>query len=89
MRAATLDHARRSGQQVMEDWKARGEGLAEAVEEGRAAVECFFDEARERIEDLVYQTTRRVRRNPMTAVAVAFGAGALLGAALFGRSGRR
>jgi len=89
MRAATLNDARRSGQQVMEDWKARGESLVEAVEESRAAVECLFDEARERVEDLVYQTTRKIRRNPMAAVTVAFGAGALLGAMLFARNGRR
>jgi len=89
MRTATLNNARKSGQRTIEDWKASGEALSEAWDDGRATVERFVGQTKDRMEDLVYQATRKVKRNPMAALAVAFGAGALVGAIIFTRSGRR
>jgi ElaB/YqjD/DUF883 family membrane-anchored ribosome-binding protein len=40
----------------------------------------FWNQARENGEDFVYQLNRRVRRHPWKALAVALGAGLLLGA---------
>ena len=47
-----------------------------------------IDQTRDRVEDFVYQATRKIKRSPLAAVALAFGVGALLGVVL-SRNGRR
>ncbi len=89
MKVATVNNAVKSGQRTVQDWKASGEAFSEALGDGRAAVERFVDQTRDQVEDMVYQASRRVKRNPMAAIAVAFGAGAVLGALMFSRNGRR
>lgn len=96
MRLATINNAAKSGQQAIksgqqaiEDWKEKSEALAEALDDGCAAAERFLEETRERVEDLVYRTSRKIKRNPMAAVAVAFGIGAFVGAVMFARNGRK
>ena len=51
-------------------------------------VERFIDDTRDRVEDMVYQASRRIKRNPMAAVGLAFGVGALFGV-VFSRNGKK
>ena len=56
-------------------------------EDGQESAVRMWKQARENGEDLLYQINRHVRRHPWRAVAVALGAGLLLGA-LVSRNGR-
>jgi ElaB/YqjD/DUF883 family membrane-anchored ribosome-binding protein len=56
-------------------------------EDGPESAARLWNQARETGEELVYRLNRRVRRHPWKSVAVALGAGVLLGA-LISRSGR-
>jgi ElaB/YqjD/DUF883 family membrane-anchored ribosome-binding protein len=49
-------------------------------EDGQESAVRLWNQARESGEDLVYQLNRHVRRHPWKAVAVALGAGLVLGA---------
>jgi len=89
MRAATVNDAVKSGQRTVQDWKASSDALAEAFDDGRATVERFVDQTKDRVEDLVYRATRKIKRNPLGAFAVAFGAGAVIGALMFSRNRRK
>ena len=55
--------------------------------DGQESAARLWNQARESGEDLLYQLNRRVRRHPWKAVAVALGAGLVLGA-LISRSGK-
>ena len=88
MKISSVSQAAKVGQRAINDLKTSTDTLSETWEDGRAAAERFIDETRDRIEDFVHQTTRRVKRNPMAAVGLAFGVGALLGVVL-SRNGRR
>ena len=48
-------------------------------EDGQESAVRLWNEARETGEDFLYKLNRHVRRNPWKAVAVALGAGLLLG----------
>lgn len=54
-------------------------------EDSQESAARLWNQARETSEDLVYQINRRVRRHPWKAVALALGAGLILGA-LFSRA---
>jgi ElaB/YqjD/DUF883 family membrane-anchored ribosome-binding protein len=56
-------------------------------DEGQESAVRLWNQARENGEDLLYQLNRHVRRHPWKAVAVALGAGLLLGA-LVARNGK-
>jgi ElaB/YqjD/DUF883 family membrane-anchored ribosome-binding protein len=56
-------------------------------DDGQESAVRLWNQARETGEDLLYQLNRHVRRHPWRAVAVALGAGLVLGA-LVSRSGR-
>jgi ElaB/YqjD/DUF883 family membrane-anchored ribosome-binding protein len=56
-------------------------------EDGQDSAVRIFNQVRETGEDFLYQLNRHVRRHPWKSVAVALGAGVLLGA-LISRSGR-
>jgi ElaB/YqjD/DUF883 family membrane-anchored ribosome-binding protein len=88
MKISTVSEAAKVGQRAIHDLKTSTDALSETWEDGRAVAERFIDETRDRVEDFVYQATRRVKRNPLAAVAFAFGVGALLGVVL-SRNGRR
>jgi ElaB/YqjD/DUF883 family membrane-anchored ribosome-binding protein len=88
MKTSTVSEAAKVGQRAIHDLKTSTDALSETWEDGRAAAERFIDQTRDRVEDFVYQATRRVKRNPLAAVALAFGVGALLGVVL-SRNGRR
>jgi ElaB/YqjD/DUF883 family membrane-anchored ribosome-binding protein len=49
-------------------------------EDGQDSAVRLWNQARESGEDILYQLNRHVRRHPWKAVAVALGAGLLLGA---------
>jgi ElaB/YqjD/DUF883 family membrane-anchored ribosome-binding protein len=49
-------------------------------EDGPESAMRLWDHARETGEDLLYQVNRNVRRHPWKAVAIALGAGLVLGA---------
>lgn len=49
-------------------------------DEGQESAARLWNQAREAGEDLLYQLNRHVRRHPWKAVAVALGAGVVLGA---------
>ena len=49
-------------------------------EDGQDSAVRLWNQARESSEDILYQLNRHVRRHPWKAVAVALGAGLLLGA---------
>jgi ElaB/YqjD/DUF883 family membrane-anchored ribosome-binding protein len=57
-------------------------------DEGQESAVQLWNQARESGEDFLYQLNRRVRRHPWKAVAVALGAGLVLGA-LISRSGSK
>lgn len=88
MKIGTVSEAAKAGQRAIHDLKISTDTVSETLEDGRAAAERFIGQTRDRVEDLVYQATRRVKRNPLAAVALAFGVGALLGVVL-SRNGRR
>ena len=88
MKISTVSEAAKVGQRAIHDLKTSTDALSETWEDGRAAAERLIDQTRDRVEDFVYQATRRVKRNPLAAVALAFGVGALLGVVL-SRNGRR
>jgi len=88
MKISTVSEAAKVGQRAIHDLKTSTDALSETWEDGRAAAERFIDQTRDRVEDFVYQATRRVKRNPLAAVALAFGVGALLGVVLSSRNGR-
>jgi len=56
-------------------------------EDGQESAASLWKQARETGEDLFYQINRQVRRHPWRAVAVALGAGLVLGA-LVSRNGK-
>jgi ElaB/YqjD/DUF883 family membrane-anchored ribosome-binding protein len=56
-------------------------------EDGPDSAVRLWNQARENGEDLLYRVNRHVRRHPWKAVAVALGAGALLGIAISQRRG--
>ena len=82
MKISTVGDAAKVGQRAIHDLKTSTDTLSETWEDGRAAAERFIDETRDRVEDLVYQATRKIKRSPLAAVALAFGVGALLGVVL-------
>ena len=88
MKISAVSEAAKVGQRAIHDLKTSTDALSETWEDGRAAAERLIDQTRDRVEDFVYQATRRVKRNPLAAVALAFGVGALLGVVL-SRNGRR
>jgi ElaB/YqjD/DUF883 family membrane-anchored ribosome-binding protein len=88
MKISTVSEAAKAGQRAIHDLKTSTDTLSETWEDGRAAAERFIDETRDRVEDLVYQATRKIKRSPLAAVALAFGVGALLGVVL-SRNGKR
>ena len=51
-------------------------------EDGQESAVRLWNQARESGEDFLYQLNRHVRRHPWRAVAVALGAGLLLGAVI-------
>ena len=89
MKISTVSQAAKAGQRAIHDFKASTDTLSDTWEDGRAAAERFIDETRDRVEDFVHQATRRVKRNPLASIALAFGVGALVGVVLFSRNGRR
>ena len=89
MKTATVNNTIRSGQRTIQDWKASSGALSEAFDDGRATLERLVDQTKDRVEDMLYQATRRIKRNPLGIVAMAFGAGAVIGALIFARGGRR
>jgi ElaB/YqjD/DUF883 family membrane-anchored ribosome-binding protein len=64
------------------------EAISEAVEDKRRMMNRALKRGREAAEDLVYQTGRSIKHSPFRSVAIAFGAGTLLGLVMF-RNGRR
>ena len=56
-------------------------------EDGQESALRFWNQARETSEDLFYHLNRQVRRHPWKGVAIALGAGLLLGV-LISRNGR-
>jgi ElaB/YqjD/DUF883 family membrane-anchored ribosome-binding protein len=56
-------------------------------EDGQESAVRLWNQARETGEDLLYQVNRTVRRHPWKAVAIALGAGLVLGA-LVSRTGK-
>lgn len=58
-----------------------------SLEDGQESAIRLWNQARETSEDLYHQLNRHVRRHPWKAVAIALGAGLLLGAVL-SRNGR-
>ena len=76
-----------NGQRVLDKLAAQKRTLSEALEDGRKTANKFLEKTRDNAEDLIYHTTRRVRRSPIRSVAIAFGAGALIGM-LISRNGR-
>jgi ElaB/YqjD/DUF883 family membrane-anchored ribosome-binding protein len=64
---------------MLQDWKASSEAVSEAWEDGREAVEHLIDDTRERARDLMHHAARQIKRKPLAAIALAFGAGAVLG----------
>ncbi len=56
-------------------------------EDGQDSAVRLWNQARESGEDVLYQLNRHVRKHPWRAVAVALGAGLLLGA-IMSRNGR-
>lgn len=87
MRLATMSEAVDAGRQVASDWKKSGEAFCEAWQDRRAATERFVKNTQETMDDVLYQAKRRIKRNPLGSVAVAFSAGILAGA-LLARNGR-
>jgi ElaB/YqjD/DUF883 family membrane-anchored ribosome-binding protein len=61
--------------------------LADALEDKRKMVNRALKRSRDTAQDLVYETTRNIKRFPVRSVAIAFGAGTLLGL-LMHRNGR-
>ena len=88
MKISSVSDAAKAGQRAIDDLKKSRETVSETWEEGRDVAEKFIEDARDRVEDLVYQATRKIKRQPLAAVAVAFGVGAFLGI-LLSRNGRR
>jgi ElaB/YqjD/DUF883 family membrane-anchored ribosome-binding protein len=88
MKISTVSEAAKAGQRAIHDLKLSRDTVSETWEDGRAAAERFIGETRDRVEDLVYQATRKIKRSPLAAVAFAFGVGALLGVTL-SRNARR
>jgi len=67
---------------IIQDWKASTETVTEALEDGRVAMERFWEDARDRAQDLIYQATRQIKRKPLASFGVALGIGAVLGIAI-------
>ena len=88
MKISTVSEAAKAGQRAIHDLKISRDTVADTLEDGRVAAERLIGETRDRVEDFVYQATRKIKRSPLAAVALAFGVGALLGAVL-SRNGRR
>ena len=88
MKISTVSEAAKAGQRAIHDLKLSRDTVSETWEDGRAAAERLIDETRDRVEDFVYQATRKIKRSPLAAVALAFGVGAMLGVVL-SRNGRR
>lgn len=88
MRLNSVSNAAKAGQRAIHDLKTSRDTVTETWEEGRDAAGRFIEDTRDRVEDLVYHAARKIKRQPLTAVAFAFGVGALLGV-VFSRSGQR
>jgi ElaB/YqjD/DUF883 family membrane-anchored ribosome-binding protein len=77
--ATRIRQSTENGQRVIDRLAAKKRTLSEALEDGRKAANKLLEKTRDNAEDLIYQTTRRVRRTPIRSVAIAFAAGALIG----------
>jgi ElaB/YqjD/DUF883 family membrane-anchored ribosome-binding protein len=78
-----IGNAAKAGRMI-QDWKASSEAVSEAWEDGREAVEHFIDKTRDRADELVHQAARQIKRKPLASLALAFGAGAVLGVVFSG-----
>lgn len=56
--------------------------LADALEDSRTTVKQMVKTTRNKAEDLLDDTAHSIRRAPLSSVMVAFGIGAVLGAAI-------
>ncbi len=77
------DEMKAAVERLESSFNASRAAVSEALEEGRISAERLLRRGRNAAEDYLDDATYQVKRNPGTAVALAFGAGAIAGA-LFG-----
>lgn len=70
------------GQEFVEEAESK---VAEGVEQVKAKAQESYDKAAEAVEEYAGQAADWIKDNPMTSVAIAFGAGALLSMLLCSR----
>ena len=88
MRVTSMKSAIDAGQRAVQDFASTKEAVSDALVERTATMKKLWKQTRDRADDLVYEASRSIKRSPMRAMAVALGAGALLGL-LIARNGRR
>jgi hypothetical protein len=67
---------------VEQHFEASKAAVSDALEEGKSAAKHLLKRGRDAAEDYIDDATYKMKRNPQTVVALAFGAGALAGAVL-------
>src|SRR5512132_884519 len=68
------------GHQAARAGSTVSQALSEALEDGKVETRRALKRSRRAAEDLIDETTLRIRRAPLRSVGIALGAGALLGA---------
>jgi ElaB/YqjD/DUF883 family membrane-anchored ribosome-binding protein len=84
MKDTLLRDAAKTGERVVERFAASKEAVADAWDDTKH----FVKHTRHTVDDLLHDAKYNIKRFPLRSVAVAFGAGALLGV-LIARNGRR
>jgi|SRR5271170_2628316 len=79
----TRDEIKAAVERLEKSFDASRAAISETLEEGRISAERLLRRGRDAAESCLDDATYQVKRNPVTAVALAFGAGAIA-AALFG-----
>jgi ElaB/YqjD/DUF883 family membrane-anchored ribosome-binding protein len=87
MRVTSMKSAIDAGQRAVQDL-ASSKAVSDALVDGTATMKKLWKQTCDRADDLMYEAGRSIKRSPMRAVAMAFGAGALLGL-LIAKNGRR
>ena len=77
-----------ASERMLDRFAASREAVSEALEEGKAAAKHLAKRTRRAVTDFVGDAEHRIKRFPIRSVAVAFGAGAVLGMLVM-RNGRR
>ena len=83
-----LKEAARAGERLAQGIAASREAVSTALDESTTAVKQFAKRTRNTVDDLVYDTSRNIKRYPFRSMAIALGVGALVGV-LISRNGRR